>query len=216
MQPVTAMRRLFADTAASLGPDAPTLCAPWTVRDLLAHEILRQSRPDALPGIGLPVDALRRRTATVQASIADDDFARLVDRVRQGPPPWWPTRVPALDNLVNLAELAVHQEDMLRARPGWSPGPSTHDEATMEELWTAFRRAAPLAYRSAPVGVVAVAPGHGRVAVRRPRATSGTVVLRGTPLELLLHAFGRDRVAQVRVEGSEADVAALAGHSREF
>lgn len=216
MQPATAMRRLFADTAAALGPDAPTLCTPWSVRDLLAHEILRQSRPDALPGIGLPVEVLRRRTDAVQAGIADDDFDRLVDRARQGPPRWSPTRVPALDTLVNLAELAVHQEDMVRAQPGWQPGPSSHDEATMASLWTAFRRAATLAYRSAPVGVVAVAPGHGRAAVRRPRPTSGTVVLRGTPLELLLHAFGRTGVSQVRVEGSDADVAALAGHTRAF
>lgn len=213
MQPVSAMRRLFADTAASHGPDAPTLCTPWTVRDLLAHEVLRQSRPDALPGIALPGPA-GRHTASVQARIARQDFGRLVERVRQGPPPWSPARVPAVDTLVNLAELAVHREDIVRAQPERVTGDD--DEQTAAALWTAFRRSAPLAYRSAPVGVVAVAPGHGRAALRRPRPTSGTVVLRGAPIELLLHAFGRTGVARVEARGADADVEALAGHTRAF
>lgn len=213
MQPATAMRHLFADTAASHGPDAPTLCTPWTVRDLVAHEVLRQSRPDAVPGIGLP-GPLRRHTDSVQARIAREDFGRLVEKVRQGPPPWSPTRLPALDTLVNLAEFAVHREDIVRAQPGWDG--SGYDEQTGSALWEAVRRSASLAYRSAPVGVVAVAPGHGRAALRRPRPTSGTVVLRGAPLELLLHAFGRTDVAQVELQGSDADVAALAGHTRAF
>lgn len=212
-QPATVMRSLFADTAAGAGPDAPTLCTPWTVRDLLAHEVLRQSRPDAMPGIGLP-GRLRRHTETVQASIAQQDFETLLAQVREGPPAWWPTRLPALDTLVNLAEFAVHREDIVRAQPGWVA--SEYDHETESALWAGLRRSAPLAFRSAPVGVVAVAAGHGRAALRRPRATSGTVVLRGAPLELLLHAFGRTEVAQVSVEGADDDVAALAGHARVF
>lgn len=222
MQPASVLRNRFADTATRLGPDAPTLCTPWRVRDLVAHEVLRQSRPDAVPGIGLPVAALRRHTEVVQDRIAGQDFAANVEAVRQGPPLWWPTRLPVLDRLANLAEFAVHQEDMVRAQPGWKPGEEDgadgqpDDNEIRAALWDAFRQSAPLAYRSAPVGVVAVAPGHGRAAVRRPRATSGTVVLRGAPVELLLHAFGRARVAQLSVEGDEADVAALADHTRAF
>ncbi len=213
MQPATAMRHLLADTAASLGPDAPTLCPPWTVRDLLAHEVLREHRPDAAPGIALP-GPFRRRTEAVQADLAAEDFATLVDRLRTGPPRWSPTRLPAVDATVNLAEFAVHQEDLVRAQAGWTA--TEHDEETLRALWSAYRRAAVLAYRSAPVGVVAVAPGHGRAALRRPRPGTGTVVLRGTPLELLLHAFGRTEVAQVEVEGADRDVAALADHARAF
>ena len=212
-QPATVMRRLFVDSAATVGPDAPTLCDPWTVRELLAHEVLRQSRPDAVPGIGLP-GLFRRRTATVQGRIAQQDFERLLDRVRQGPPRWWPTRVTALDTLVNLAEFAVHREDVVRAQPDWEP--SAYDEEMSAALWQAYRRSAPLAYRSAPVGVVAVASGHGRTALRRPRPDSGSVVLRGTPLELLLHAFGRTEVALVEIEGADADVEKLVGHVRAF
>jgi hypothetical protein len=29
------------------GPDAPTLCAGWQTRDLAAHVMLRERRPDA-------------------------------------------------------------------------------------------------------------------------------------------------------------------------
>lgn len=213
MQPATAMRHLLADTASALGPEAPTLCVPWTVRDLLAHEVLRESRPDAAAGIALP-GPFRRRTESVQARIAEQDFDTLVQRLREGPPRWSPTRLPALDATVNLAEFAVHQEDLVRAQPGWEPTP--HDERVMSALWQAYRRAARVAYRSAPTGVVAVAPGHGRVAVRRPRTSSGTVVLTGTPLELLLHAFGRTDVARVDVAGQDDDVAALAGQTRAF
>jgi uncharacterized protein (TIGR03085 family) len=213
MQPASAMRHLLADTASALGPDAPTLCDPWTVRDLVAHEVLRESRPDAAAGIALP-GPFRRRTEAVQARIAEKDFAELVRRLRQGPPRWSPTRVPALDRSVNLAEFAVHLEDLVRAQPGWEA--TSHDAGTMSALWNVYRGAARLAYRSAPVGVVAVAAEHGRAAVRRPRPGSGTVVLRGTPLELLLHAFGRTEVARVRVEGSDADVEALAAHERVF
>lgn len=213
MQPATAMRHLLADTAARLGPDAPTLCTPWTVRDLLAHEVLRERRPDAAAGIALP-GPFRRRTEAVQDRIAQEDFERLVARLREGPPRWSPARVPVVDATANLAEFAVHQEDLVRAQPDWSP--TTHDRRTLAALWDAYRRAAPVAYRSAPVGVVAVAPGFGRSAVRRPPRDSGTVVVTGTPLELLLHAFGRTGVALVEVEGTDADVAALAGHTRAF
>ena len=213
MQPATAMRHLLADTAARLGPDAPTLCTPWTVRDLLAHEVLRERRPDAAAGIALP-GPFRRRTEAAQARIAQEGFEALVTRLRQGPPRWSPARVPLVDANVNLAEFAVHLEDLVRAQPGWSA--TAHDRRTLAALWGAYRRAAPVAYRSAPVGVVAVAPGFGRSAVRRPPGDSGTVVLTGTPLELLLHAFGRTGVALVEVEGTDDDVAALAGHTRAF
>lgn len=216
MKPGTAMRHLFADTALSLGPDAPTLCTPWTVRDLVAHEVVRQSRPDALPGIGLDVGVLRRRTETVQAEIARRDFEELVRTVRQGPPVWWPTRLPGVDELVNTAEFAVHHEDMVRAQPGWEPGPSPYGPELATALWKQLRQAGRVAYRSAPVGVVAVADDYGRVALRRPRPGTGTVVLRGEPIELLLHAFGRTDAAQVRLEGSDADVGALLAHARAF
>ncbi|ANS77609.1 hypothetical protein SGUI_0213 [Serinicoccus hydrothermalis] len=206
------MRDLVATTATDLGPDAPTLCPPWTVRDLLAHLVARESRPDTLPGIGLPVPPLQRHTDKVQEQIAARPFAELVDQVRSGPPAWWPTRIPALDRAVNVAELAVHHEDLVRAQPGWEPTPLP--DPVPSQLWGTVRTAGRMLYRSAPCGVVAVAPSHGRAALHRPGQGQGSVVITGTPLELLLHAFGRDQVARVEVTGEEEDVAALAAHRR--
>lgn len=210
--PSSPLRRLIASTATDLGPDAPTLCEPWSVRDLLAHLVLRESRPDALPGVAAPVPALQRHTRSVQERIAGRDFGDLVGQVVDGPAPWWPTRLRVLDRLVNTAELAIHHEDMVRAQPGWEP---THlPQEVQAQLWRTLPAAGRMAYRGAPTGVVAVAPGHGRVALRRPPDGAGTVVLRGTPLELVLHAFGREAHARVVVEGADADAAALASHRR--
>lgn len=210
--PSSSLRRLVAATATDLGPDAPTLCDPWSVRDLLAHLVLRESRPDALLGIAAPVKALQRHTRSVQDQVASRGFDDLVRQVVEGPPAWWPTRLPALDRAVNTAELAIHHEDMVRAQPGWEP--TDLPEEVQAQLWRTLPVAGRMHYRTAPTGVVAIAPGHGRVALRRPPSGAGTVVLRGAPMELVLHAFGREDHARVTVEGSDEDVAALAEHRR--
>lgn len=212
MQSTPTLRSRLADTALELGPDAPTLDDPWTDRDLVAHLVLRETRPDALPGIGLPLAPLRRHTAAQQERIAAEDFASTVKRLREGPPRWSLGRTALGARVVDLPEHAVHLEDMVRAQPAWRA--TRHDPAVEAALWKAVRLTGPVLYRTAPTGVVAVAPGHGRAVLRRPRPASGTVVLRGTPLELLLHAFGRTTVSLVSVEGADADVTALAGHRR--
>lgn len=210
--PSSSLRQLVAATATDLGPDAPTLCAPWSVRDLLAHLVVRESRPDALPGVAVPVPALQRHTQSVQDGVAARDFGTLVRQVLEGPPAWWPTRLPALDRAVNTAELAIHHEDMVRAQPDWAP--SDLPEEVQARLWRTLPVTGRMHYRTAPTGIVAIAPGRGRVALRRPPAGVGTVVLRGAPMELVLHAFGREDHAQLSIEGSDEDVAALAAHRR--
>lgn len=210
--PSSTLRRLIAATATDLGPDAPTLCDPWSVRDLLAHLVIRETRPDALPGIAAPVQALQRHTQSVQDEVAGRDFGELVRQVVEGPPAWSPTRLPALDRAVNTAELAIHHEDMVRAQPAWEP--TDLPEEIQAQLWRTLPVAGRMHYRSAPTGVVAIAPGHGRVALHRPPSGAGTVVLRGAPLELVLHAFGREEHARLDIDGSDEDVAALAEHHR--
>ncbi|HSP61082.1 MAG TPA: TIGR03085 family metal-binding protein [Ornithinimicrobium sp.] len=206
------LRDLIASTALDLGPGAPTLCDPWRVRDLLAHLVVRESRPDVLPGIGLDVGPLRRHTEKVQDRAAGQDLAELAAAVRRGPDRWWPTSVPLVDDLVNVSELAVHLEDMVRASPGWQPTPLP--VPVQRSLWTSLRRSGRMFYGRAPVGVVAVAEGFGRASLHRPPGRSGSVVLRGTPLELTLHAFGRNAVARLETEGTDADLATLERHRR--
>ena len=36
----------LCDTFTRTGPDAPTLCSPWTTADLAAHLVIRDRRPD--------------------------------------------------------------------------------------------------------------------------------------------------------------------------
>lgn len=203
-------RQALCDTALAVGPDAPTLCSPWTVKDLLAHLVIRERRPDTLPGIG--VSAFAGHTDKVQDEFAARDFADLVDLVRQGPPKWAPTAIPAVDNAINTTEFVIHHEDIRRAQPDWSPAEMSSQ--TEQGVWDSLKRIAKISYRQAPTGVVLVSPGYGRMLAHRPSAGRASVVLTGAPVELILHAFGRTGVAQIDITGDEADVAALADSER--
>ncbi|MDQ3825864.1 MAG: TIGR03085 family protein, partial [Actinomycetota bacterium] len=77
-------------------------------------------------------------------------------------------------------------------------------------LWILLGRAARLLYRQAPVGVVLRTPEGWQCTARRAERS---VVLVGSPEELTLHAFGRDR-AVVEIEGDQIDVAGLQSSQR--
>ena len=113
--PVRRERYALCDTFEAVGPDAPTLCTPWRTRDLAAHLVIREGRPDA--AVGLLVPPLAQRAQRVQDGYAAGSWPELVERVRTGPPPWSPTRFEAVDAVVNLAELFIHHEDVLRGGP---------------------------------------------------------------------------------------------------
>ncbi|WP_432563267.1 TIGR03085 family metal-binding protein [Kineococcus sp. SYSU DK003] len=190
-------REGLCDSALHLGPDAPTLCAGWDVRDLLVHLAVRDNRPDVVLGEAVP--ALRGHRDKVWSELAAQPFGDLVDRVRNGP--HGPLKVPALDGLANSAEFFVHHEDILRAQPDWAPRelPGAQDAA----LWRTVKVMGRVAYRRAGVGVVLVTPGGPRAVVRQG---AESVSLTGAPAELLLHAFGRRSRAQVAVDGTSAAV----------
>lgn len=200
-------REALCATFTRVGPDAPTLCSPWSTRDLAAHLVVRERRPDALPGVVVP--ALADHTQRVQATYAANDWPALVDMVREGPPGWNPTRVPAVDDAINLAEFFVHHEDVLRAGADFTPDHKRHvpDEA-QQALWARLRQAGQLMFRRSPVGVVLHAPDHGRQSVKGP-TKQGTVVVEGAPSELVLLAFGRGQVADLSYDGTDEAIAAL-------
>ena len=52
--PVRRERYALCDTFEAVGPDAPTLCTPWRTRDLAAHLVIREGRPDAAVGLLVP------------------------------------------------------------------------------------------------------------------------------------------------------------------
>ncbi|CAM3669448.1 TIGR03085 family metal-binding protein [Kibdelosporangium persicum] len=191
-----------------VGPDAPTLCEGWRTKDLAAHLVLRDRRPDAAGGI--MISALKPRTQRIQDELAAKPWDELVELIRTGPPRWSPLSVGVLNDLVNGSEYFIHHEDVRRAVPGWEPRPS--DPVRDEQLWRTLRFVARRAYHRSVVGVLLRRPdGETIVGKRGPKA----VTISGAPGELLLHAFGRDE-ARVEFAGEEVAVAEIRGTKRSF
>lgn len=198
-------RAALCDTFDRVGPSAPTLCDPWSTAELAAHLIIRDSRPDLAAGAVIP--PLSGRLDGAMADLATRPWPELVHRVRSGPPTWAPARLPAVDNLTNLVEFFVHHEDVLRGEGQVGPQREISDELE-GALWSQLQKVARLMVRPLEAGIVLVAPGHGRKAVKAPTEL-GTAVLTGSPGELALALFGRLRVAEIQVTGpAEARTAA--------
>ncbi len=194
------------------GPGAPTLCEGWRTVDLAAHLVLREHRPDA--GIGMLGGPLAWHARRVQSALAErTPYARLVQMIRNGPPRLSLFGIPGVDERANVTEYFVHHEDVRRAQPAWEP--RELDPGESDVLWKGLRMAR-FILRKAPVGVEfarqepPASPGSGQGQVRiTARARTPVVTVTGTPAELTLWALGRTAAAQVRLDGSEADVRAL-------
>ena len=198
-------RAALCDLFTEVGPDAPTLCAGWRTRDLAAHLVLRERRPDAAAGILL--SPLAGHTKRVQDGYAARPWSELVGLIRSGPPRYWPTAIGAVDDAINTAEFFVHHEDVRRATPGWQPRPP--DERRDRALWTALARSARLLLRRSPVGLVLRSGAREVTAKRGPN----TVIISGEPAELLLFASGRDE-ARLEFDGEQPSIGAVRGLRR--
>ncbi len=141
-------RLALCATLEKAGPDAPTLCAGWTTRDLAAHLVLRERRPDAAAGI--PGGPLAGHTAKVQQRLAATPYPALLATIRSGPPRLSPFAIPALDERANTVEFFVHNEDVRRAAPDWAPRDIS--PGLSDALWDRLRMAR-FTLRKAPVGV---------------------------------------------------------------
>lgn len=197
-------RQVLANELRRAGPQAPTLCAGWTARDLAAHLVVREGRPDTGPGLVLQqVPVLAEWTESVRSRYAEHDFDELVDEFAAGPPRLSPFSLPRVDAAANLVEFFVHTEDVRRAAPGWRPRDLSGRYSAA--LWGALTSRGRLLFRDSPVGVVLVVPDGPR---RHVRSGAQTVVLTGLPGELLLHASGRGQHAHVEVSGPDNAVRA--------
>jgi uncharacterized protein (TIGR03085 family) len=200
----------------SAGPREPTLCEGWDTRDLAAHLVLREHRPDA--GAGLLGGPLAGYTRGVQRKLAErTPYPRLVETIRSGPPRLSVFGLPGMDERINLVEYFVHHEDVRRAQPGWEPRELSQRLADV--LWQRLGMARFL-LRKAPVGVELArddGPDSERGSTSRVRITAKArtpvVTVTGPPAELTLWALGRTAAARVRLDGSEADVKALSSAS---
>ena len=193
---VDSERRALAELLSSLGPAAPTLCEGWETAHLAAHLVVREHRPDALPGFGAevlrPGNPLTSWSHRLEDRLrASTPYAEVVDRLRGGPPGWSPMAWPGLGSALNTTEFAIHHEDVRRAQPGWTPRvlPSQSQDA----LWSA---AALFGRRAA---------GKRGLVLRRSDAAGekrfgdGGRTVEGEPMELLLWTSGRGDAARVTV-----------------
>ena len=196
-------RDALCDLLTAVGPDAPTLCGDWTTRDLAAHLVMRERRPDGAVGILVPKAA--GYAEKVQAGIAARPWEELVARVRSGPPIWSPTRLSGVDRLVNTFEFFVHHEDVRRGGATWEPRHLEPDATT--ELYGLLSRMAKRLVAKSPVGIVLEPTEELDPVVAREADPSVTV--RGGVGELVLFAFGRQDHAAVDLVGDDASVAAV-------
>ncbi len=200
--PAARERQQFVDDLVAAGPDAPTLCEGWTARDLAAHVVIRERRPDAAAGI--LIGSLANHTHKVQAKTAAGDWDELVELVRNGPPKWSPTRIDKVDRAVNTIEFFVHTEDLRRAAAGWEPRDLSADLS--DDLTTALGRAATMLTKSAPTGVTLAPEGQEAIDAREGEPM---VTVSGPIGELVLFVHGRQDHAQVEFDGPEDAVAEL-------
>ncbi|MEU6290531.1 TIGR03085 family metal-binding protein [Streptomyces sp. NPDC015140] len=195
-------RLLLADLLETAGPDAPTLCEGWRTRDLAAHVVVRERRPDAAGGS--LIKQLASRLDRVMEEYGAKPYEELLQLIRTGPPRFSPFQLKQVDEAANTVEFYVHTEDVRRARPDWSP--RELDPVFQDALWSRLERAARLMGRGVPTGLVLRRP-NGQTAV----AHRGTPVVTATgePSELLLFAYGRQDAANVELDGEKAAITRL-------
>jgi uncharacterized protein (TIGR03085 family) len=193
-------RLALAELLREVGPDAPTLCEGWTTRDLVAHLLVRERRPDAAAGV--LIRPLAGYTERVLRGYAERDYEELLAEVVR--PPWWsPVSNPLTDELVNTMELFLHHEDVRRAQPEWQP--RTLPAGMESMLWRRVSMLAAVRLRGLPNRVTLVAPSYGE----RSAGTGTQVHLTGAPSELLLFVTGRQRATRLNAEGPQQDIDAL-------
>lgn len=190
----------MCDLLDEVGPDAPTLCEGWTTRDLAAHLVVRESRPDA--SVGIVVRPMNRWTEKVQEDAAAKPYEELVSKVRNGPPTLSVFALPGIDAMANTMEYFIHHEDVRRAIPGWVP--RDLDPGTKRELWGRLRSSKRMLFRSAPMTVVLqptdVPDFEGS------QQPPGSVVIRGPVVELAMHGYGRSEVRDLQLLGDTQDL----------
>ena len=191
-------RLLLADLLEAEGPDAATLCEGWNTRDLAAHVVVRERRPDAAGGI--LIKQLAPRLERVMTEFTEKPYEELIQLIRTGPPRFSPFSLKQVEEMSNTVEFYVHTEDVRRAQPDWQP--RSFDDRDQDRLWSRLVILAKGLARSSSVGVELVrtdAP-----AVRRIKSGEPTLVVRGVPTELTLFAYGRGAQADVDLEGDDA------------
>jgi uncharacterized protein (TIGR03085 family) len=202
-------RLALSDLLDQLGPDQPTLCEGWDTYDLAVHLYVREADPMAGPGIMISAlaDTTERRMKRAKERYS---FTEVVDKFRHGPPGFSIYSLPKLGHQLNTSEYFIHHEDVRRAQPTYDVRvlPAGQSEA----LWKGLKLAAKTMLRKAPSGVVLKLPDGTSIVAKRPTEL-GTVTITGEVGELVLFCSGRQRVADVQLDGNAEAIERLSGAS---
>ena len=196
-------RAELCDLLQVVGPDLPTLCEGWTTRDLAAHLVVRERRPDA--ALGIVAAPFARHGERVRRREATRPWPSLVHRVRSGPPRWSPFALGPIDRAANTVEYFVHHEDVRRGAGRELSSRSLPPDLDAQ-LWAVLRRMSRLLLRRSPTGVVLGRPNGTSVVAHRG---SPTVEVTGDPGELILFVHGRQQHALVDLDGPREAIESL-------
>lgn len=204
-------RSALVETLRSTGPDAPTLCEGWSTRDLAAHLVVREGRPDAAVGVFVP--ALAPRLEELRLRELDRSWEDLLDRIDGGAPWYSPLRY--ADQVANAAEYLVHHEDVLRARRDWDSREFGAED--LDRVWSLATTVAKTFLRKVPARVElrtpAEIPSTKIGPVSAGSALAPVVSVTAEPVEMLLWAFGREAV-RVDISGAQRGIDALEAVNR--
>lgn len=197
-QMIAAERQHLVEYLREAGPNAPTLCEGWLTRHLIAHLILRESKPLIAAGVlGGPLakrteqetDDFAGTLLTVGAyDTALFDFSKLPGYLHMR------SHRPSADVAMNLIEYFVHTEDVRRVKEHWEPRDLPLE--VQQKIWELLcKRARLMAGKKYKSGLVLEAPGCFPVShtVFKPKASARPVTLSGDPGELALYLFGREQ-----------------------
>ncbi len=189
-------RSALADLLENLGPDQPTLCEGWTTRDLAAHVVVRDRRPDAT--IGMLIPPLREHGERVRLAQAAKPYEVTLAALRT-PPNWSLVSNPLVEGLTNSGEFFIHHEDARRGQPDWTP--RNLDPGDAATLWRQAKFSARLVLGRLRLPVRVQSAGFGQFEI----GTGPLTTLTGSPGEVTLFLSGRQRAARVEVDGPEAE-----------
>jgi uncharacterized protein (TIGR03085 family) len=173
------------------------LCDGWHTRDLAAHLIVRERRPDA--SIGIVVPRLHGRTEAIRAKTArQHSFHELIGLLRR-PPTLSLAGLPLTDKATNTAEFFIHHEDVRRGVVGWTP--RELDRPLEDTLYAQLKFMAKVRLRRFPARLEIRARGHD-TPIRSGSARGDDLAIEGDVGELTLFFSGRQRAARVELHGA--------------
>lgn len=196
---VPAERAALAEAFAASDRTAPTLCEGWNAAYLLAHLVMREHDP-----FGTVADLASRRPPGQEKNLSRlaattatrDGHAALIQRFADGPPHWSP--MSWAGEQLNLTEYVIHHED-LRRGTGVLPTPRDLPREEGQAILKRLPLFARMAYRRTPVEVALSTPDGDRLVVKKG---ADRVEIVGTPIELALYVSGRQRAADVQLNGT--------------